>query len=101
MNLLLPKKWHHGHSTLVGIVAGVTLVSYRGWLIFAAGVLAGAVLVVLAAGGYRLGRTLLDGFEVWKSSSRAKKETIRSTPAPVYSMRRQRPTTTDEGEVPY
>jgi hypothetical protein len=91
----LTRKWTQGHSTGLGVLIGVSLVGYRGWLIFAAGVAAGLLL----AFGFRFARTVQGGFEAWRDTSRAKAEQLRSTPEPVYSTRRRKGLV-DEG-VPF
>lgn len=46
-------RWHHGHSLATGALVGL-LVSYRPWLVFAAGVLVGILVVVIRNSGRRL-----------------------------------------------
>jgi|GEM_PF-4559611 hypothetical protein len=46
-------KWHHGHSLATGVLVGL-LVSYRPWLVFAAGVLVGILVVAVRNSGRRL-----------------------------------------------
>lgn len=50
-----PRSWGHGQTFVGGAIAGLAL-SYRPWLIFAAGVLVGAGVVL----GARFGRRFVE-----------------------------------------
>lgn len=52
------KRWHHGHSLATGAMVGL-LVSYRPWLILAAGILLGAGLT------FALPRTVRAAGRMW------------------------------------
>jgi hypothetical protein len=84
---IFPKRWHHGHSLTAGALAGMVVYGYAPYLLFAIGATAGAAAVCLGVGLYRLGRTLLDAYEAWRSQSRAKAETLAAGPVPVYGRK--------------
>jgi hypothetical protein len=50
------RTWHHGHSLGAGVLAGLLLGSRRPELVFAAGLLVGAVTVLVSRLAVRLGR---------------------------------------------
>lgn len=70
------RTWHHGHSLITGAIAGLAIYSYAPYLLLAAGLLLGAAATCAAIGGYRLARTLLAAFEVWRENSRARRESV-------------------------
>lgn len=74
-----PKRWHHGHSLVAGCLVGL-LLSYRPWLVYAAGVVTGVVVVCVAWGGYRLASELRSAWRSWhRSSSRKRPRPIRAS----------------------
>jgi hypothetical protein len=60
------RSWNHGYTFAGGAIAGLAL-SYRPWLIFAAGVLVGVALMLALRFGRSLGRELGDLYRVWKT----------------------------------
>jgi hypothetical protein len=81
------RRWHTGHSIGVGAIVGL-LVAQHAVLVWLLGVLMGAGGVLVALGGWRLTRTLLAAFEVWRlRSSKARGERIPDRPQPQYDIR--------------
>jgi len=60
------RSWNYGYTFAGGAVAGLAL-SYRPWLIFAAGVIVGVALTLALRFGRSLGRELGDLYRAWKT----------------------------------
>jgi hypothetical protein len=59
------RSWNHGYTFAGGAIAGLAL-SYRPWLIFAAGVVVGVVLTLGLRFGRSIGHELADLYRAWK-----------------------------------
>ena len=95
---MFPKRWHHGHSLVVGTLAGMA-VTQRPYLLLAAGVLLGVALTLATIGGRRLAGELLAAFRTWRRRGQVQAEDLRPGVRPVYA--RTRSQLRDEEPIPY
>lgn len=86
------RRWHHGHSTLTGIVIGVLLTRHS-WLLFALGLCCGFALAYLR-------QSVLwfrDKVTHWREFGPSRLVRFGDGPTPVYRVPRPRPDDT----IPY
>jgi hypothetical protein len=75
------RSWNHGYTFAGGAIAGLAL-SYRPWLIFAAGVFVGVALTLALRFGRSLGHELRDLYRSWKAGRSLLTEQPRSASYP-------------------
>jgi hypothetical protein len=86
------RRWHHGHSTLVGVVIGV-LLTRHGWLLFGLGIGCGVFLAYLR----QTAAWFADKVSHWRHYGPSRRQHFSDGPVPVYRTRGSGPS----DEIPY